>query len=231
LNAAAQTNARYQPRENILSLFNVDIEYDKTTKKLDISFNEKEVTHELTHFLDLKSNGSNKQKEYLKKLVPYADDYLAYCEKVGLDPASIAAQNVWIASGRKVQKEVNRDEYYNDHYELNAHFMEHIMPEVNEYISKTMEVPASFDDFKKKIFSTPLNNAEFKQFYSSLSDKNKDDLLKRIKLYYDQLKNFVVQDQHVEFNTANTTLDINRPVLDKFFSKIKGMFGKQKKAA
>jgi hypothetical protein len=231
---AGQMNAAYSPRTNVFSFFNADITYDKNSKKLSINFSEKEAVHELTHFLDLKRSGGEQTKTYLKKLAPqYTDDYLAFVKKAGREPGDQDAQALWQNhTGQSATKGRDRDEYSNDPYELNAHFMEHIMPEVNNYISKTMEVPPTFEEFKNKIFQTVLNNNDFNTFYKHLNDQNKRKIIKRIAVYYQQLKDFVAKDQHVDFSKENTSLEIEKPVLDKFFQKIKGiMGGGNKKAA
>lgn len=226
-------NAQYAPRANMFNLFHADINYNQDTKKLNIQFNEKEAIHELIHFLDFNRGSEKQTKDYLEKLAPeYTKEYLAYCEKAGIEPESKNAQILWQNhTGQKPTLDRDRGEYSNDPYELNAHFMEHIMPEINDYITKTMEVPKTFDEFKDKIFNNVLNNREFQDFYHHLNKQNKQKLLKRIGVYYQSLKTFVAKDQHVDFNHSNTSLPIHKPVLQKFFQQIKSVMGRQNKAA
>ena len=230
---AGKMNAAYEARKNILNLFGADINYDKNTKKLTIEFNEKEAIHELTHFLDLKRSSGVQQKDYLKKLTPeFTKEYLQWTKEKNLDPQNPLVFTSWEAkTGQSVQVQRDFNEYVNDPYELNAHFMEHIMPQINNYVTKTLEVPASFDEFKNDIFNNALNDKNFKNYYKVLTDQNKKKFLKRIAVYYQELKNFVVKEQHVDFSKENTELEIHKPQLSKFFQKVKGIFGQNKKAA
>lgn len=223
--------AAYVARENLLNLYNIDINYDKQNKKLAIEFNENEVIHELTHFFDLKRSGEEGQKAQLKKLSPqFTDEYLTWTKKNNLDPDSPLVFQTWEAkTGKSVQKQRDYNEYVNDPYELNAHWMEHVMPQINNYISKTLVIPTAFEDFKNQVFTKALTDKNFKAYFNELSEKNKKKFLKRISVYYDQLKNFAAQDQNVDFNPNSTSLEIHKPILAKFFNKVKSIFDKEGK--
>ena len=239
LNQSPPTNAGYAPKDNILNLYGIDISYDKKSKKLNVEFpsGENEIVHELTHFLDLQRSGEKSTKEYFKKIMPqelekkFTPEYLAYAKKVGRDPNDPQVYTFYqTATGQSVQKTRDFDEYANDPYEMNAHFMEHIMPQINNYISKTSQLPTDFETFKNNLFKIALNDKNFKFYYNNLTEKNKKKFLKRIGVYYDQLKNFVAKDQNIDFNPNTTSLAIHKPTLNKFFDTIKNIFSKQKAA-
>lgn len=229
---AGQMNAAYEARNNILNLYGVDINYEKS-KKLSIDFDEKEAIHELTHFLDLGKSSEKQQKDYLKKLAPkFTKEYLDWTKEKGLDPDSPLVFTTWENhTGKSVQMQRDFTEYVNDPYELNAHFMEHIMPQINNYVQKTLEVPNSFDEFKNNVFNSALNDKNFKAYYKELTDQNKKRFLKRIAVYYQQLRDFVAKEENIDFNNTNTSLAIHKPVLAKFFQNIKGVLSGNKKAA
>lgn len=230
---AGQMNAAYEARKNILNLFGTEIEYNKIKNKLDIQFDEKEAVHELTHFLDLKRSSGKQQKDYLKKLSPqFTKEYLEWTKKNNLDPDNPIVFSTWESrTGKSVQVQRDFKEYVNDPYETNAHFMEHIMPQINNYVSKTLELPSSFQEFKNGVFQNALNDRNFKAYYGSLAEDNKKKFLKRIATYYQELKNFVAKDQHIDFSKENTELEIHKPILNKFFQKIKSILGSEQKNA
>jgi hypothetical protein len=123
-------------------------------------------------------------------------------------------------------------EYVNDPYELNAHFVEYILPIINKFVSKEAELPPTFEEFKKEVFDNIFQTKYFRDYFNTLTDVNRKKFLKRIGVYYQQLKTFVGKEQHVDFNNKEeTSLHVDPPVLSKFLQKIKGVFGQNKKAA
>lgn len=229
--------AAYDRSNNCLSVFDVNISYDKKSKKLNIQFpNENEIIHELVHFMDLKRSGKKQQDVYGKRVAPkFSDEFLNWAKEKGYnDLENTYTQTAFgISTGQSVYKNIDFKDYANDPYEMNAHFTEYVIPQINKYVSKETELPTTFDEFKNELFQNILSTKYFKDYINSLTENNKKKFLKRIAVYYQQLKTFVAKDQHVDFNNKDTTsLHIDPPVLSMFFQKIKNIFGsKQTKAA
>lgn len=230
-------NAAYDRSSNVLSVFNVDISYDKQTKKLSVQFpNENEVIHELVHFIDLKRSGKKQQDIYGKRVSPkFSNEYLQWAKEKGYnDIDNTYTQTAYgIVTGQSPFQNRDFKDYVNDPYELNAHFTEYVIPQINKYVSKETELPTTFEEFKNELFENILSTKYFKDYYNSLTEINRKKFLKRIGVYYQQLKTFVAKDQNVDFNNKDTTsLHIDPPVLSKFFQKIKSVFSvNQSKAA
>lgn len=228
---SAGMNAGFVPRNNTVNVFNVEISYDKASKKLSLNVPEnqkEEIKHEIIHFLDLKRTGKEGTEDYLKKLGAYDKEYEKWAKANSLDPKSQLVQTMYQnRTGKSIFKPREQGEYQNDNYEMNAHFMEYVMPKMNKYILNKGEIPKQFDGFKKEILD---DNSEFKNYYSHLEDKNKKKFLKRLAVYYQSLRDFILKTPNVKFDKASTTLDINKNAIDKAVEKLSTLFKKNKAA-
>lgn len=212
LHGANRMKAAYDMRNNCTNFYGVEISFDEKKYKakqpsLTIDFNEEEALHELTHFLDFKRSGYKGQKKIMAKLAP------GKAQDLNKDK-----------NGNVSRKAL--DKYYNNPYEMNAHFIEYVMPKMNAIIQNKSEIPTKFDAFKNEIFQ----NAELAGYYRNLSEENQKRFLKRIGVYYQSLKGFVAKEPDIKFDSNSTSLEVNQPILDKVFNKLKSLFSRKQAA-
>ena len=225
----AGMNAGYEPRTNLLNVYNVDIQFDERNKTLKFNIPDKqreEIKHELIHFLDIKRGGKTGIKDVLSKIEQkFTPEYTEWAKKAGIDPKTKQAVTFYYNhTGQDPRIQRDYGEYVNNAHEMNAHFLEFVMPQINKYIQNKGELPKEFNTFKDEIFKS---NHEFSNYYQHLTDENKKRFLKRLAVYFQSIKNYVIKDPEVKFDKASTQLDIHNAPLDKIFKAVKNIFTKK----
>lgn len=155
--------AQYAPRQNKITVFKTKItSEDKTTNIFKTKF---------------KISAEYDRKSLFHEIIHYFDVTRQYKSDVG----SIEKRLDKISSSKDAWKE-----YVNEPLELNTHFFERVFPEILKDIENNKElVVKPFPDFFKDV----LNDKDFKDFYESLSDKNRKKIQKRLGVLYLELKN------------------------------------------
>jgi hypothetical protein len=165
----------------------------KDNNKISVKFDDDDLYHELIHYFDMKDIPLDRVKQQ-------KDSVDKSAETKGFHAA-----------------------YYNDPLEVNAHFMQHVLPKMLGYLEKKDTLPKSFTEFRNAI----VNEYSFKAWYDELDDNNKRRILKRLGQYWTE----VVSNPDLGLEDPNHKIDNSK--LEKmtysFWNKVKDVVWTEEK--
>jgi hypothetical protein len=182
-------NAKYFADEHKIVIYKAKIA-KKENGKISLNFDEDDLFHELIHHFDLKDIDTTSQQG---KILSSGSGKGYNTKGGGVDQAA----------------------YFNNNWEVNAHFMEYVLPRMLEYLKGKETLPSSFSEFRNAITS----DERFQTWYHELTDNNKKRILKRLGQYWTTILD------NPKFNLEDENHKVNNEKLEKatysFWNKVK----------
>ena len=193
--------AQYLPNKKLLVIYGSKI--IRKNGGLEVKYNNKDMYHELIHYMDFSRSYKGDVQKYTK----------------ALNKRNIKYKVKDTTSGE--EKEVTKydtGKYYKDPLEINAHFFEFVLPNVLKIIQNNENITSkSVSDFVKEI----MKDQKFNDFYNHLNDKFKKKIIKRIGVLYQEVKNNKSElDDIASFNVNNLEVEKKKyPWFKKMWDK------------